>query len=343
MDRALFDFLRDAGASEEEIARAERDGRLPLVVLERILLPDVPEYDTAGLAAATGLDEALLLRFWRALGFADLPEGAPAFTARDLAAARLLAERLAVADVAPESFVQQIQAVSAAMARIAIVEAEALLDLVDRLGASGLSSEQVALTLAELVRWDDLAALIDYEHRMQLRAALWVRGALAATPDLPIGVGFADLAGYTATSARLDVDELAALVSRWDAEAFDTVSACGGRVVKTIGDEVMFVGLPDRAVATALALRDLGREGGGLLPVRVGVAVGPVVAHVGDVYGPVVNLAHRLTEIAEPGTVLAPSELRAELGDERFRWTDLGVRKLRGIGEVGVVGLESAR
>ena len=66
--------------------------------------------------------------------------------------------------------------------------------------------------------------------------------------------------------ARLDVDELAALVSRWDAEAFDTVSACGGRVVKTIGDEVMFVALPDRAAETALALRDLGREGRGLQP-----------------------------------------------------------------------------
>lgn len=343
MDRELQAFLRDSGASDDDIARAERHGRLPLLVLERILLPDVPEYDAAGLAAATGLDEELLVRFWRALGFADLPEGVPSFTARDLAAVRLLSERLAVADLAPESFVQQIQAVSAAMARIAIVEAEALLDLVARLGASGLTSEQVAITLAELVRWDDLAALIDYEHRMQLRAALWVRGALAATPDLPIGVGFADLAGFTATSARLDVGELADLVTRWEAEAFDTVSACGGRVVKTIGDEVMFVALPDRAAETAIALRDLGHEGGGLLPVRVGIAAGPVVPHAGDVYGPVVNLAHRLAEIADPGSVFAPAEMRNDLGDERFEWSEVGTRRLRGIGEVGIVRLEASR
>lgn len=343
MNRDLHAFLRAAGATEADIERAARDGRLPLLVLDRILLPDVPEYDAAALAVATGLDEQLLLRFWRALGFADLPEGATSFTARDLAAARLLAERLAVADVAPESFVQQIQAVSAAMARIAIVEAEALLELVARLGETGLTSEEVALTLAELVRWEDLSALIDYEHRMQLRAALWVRGALAATPDLPIGVGFADLAGFTATSARLEVDELAELVTRWDAEAFDTVSAGGGRVVKTIGDEVMFVALPDRAAEIALALRDLGREGNGLLPVRVGVAAGPVVPHAGDVYGPVVNLAHRLAELADPDTALAPSDLRAALGDDRFRWTDLGSRRLRGIGEVGIVRLEGAR
>ena len=75
----------------------------------------------------------------------------------------------------------------------------------------------------------------------------------------------------------------------------------------------------------------------------VGVAVGPVVGHAGDVFGPVVNLAHRLTELAEPGTVLAPAELRADLGDERFSWTPTGVRRVRGIGEVETVRLEAAR
>ncbi|MEI4908316.1 adenylate/guanylate cyclase domain-containing protein, partial [Klebsiella pneumoniae] len=82
------------------------------------------------------------------------------------------------------------------------------------------------------------------------------------------------------------------------------------RVVKTIGDEVMFIGLPNQVVDAALALRDAAAQSPDLLPVRAGVAAGPVVAHNGDFYGPVVNLASRLTDLAPRGLVLASDELR---------------------------------
>ena len=62
--------------------------------------------------------------------------------------------------------------------------------------------------------------------------------------------------GTSAISQQLDPQELSALVQRFEQHAFDTVAEEGGRVVKTIGDEVMFVGLVNEAVAAALALRD---------------------------------------------------------------------------------------
>ena len=56
-----------------------------------------------------------------------------------------------------------------------------------------------------------------------------------------MAVGFADMVGFTMLSQHLGDEELAAVVARFEALAHDTVVALGGRVVKMIGDEVMFV------------------------------------------------------------------------------------------------------
>jgi adenylate cyclase len=340
MDGDLRAFLRESGAAPEDVARAEAEGWLPLLVLDRILMPGRPHYDPVSLARASGLDAELLERLWRALGFPAVPPDARVFTERDLNAARRLVQRMAADALDRETLVQQVQVVSAAMARIATVEADAILQILDRLRADGLDQEAIALQLVSAVRWEDLAALIDYEHRLQLRAAIWVRGAMAASPDLAIGVGFADLSGYTYATAQLEAAGISALVARWEECAYDTVIGHGGRVVKTIGDEVLFVGLPAQVADVALALRDRAAADPALLPVRAGIAAGPVVVRAGDVYGPVVNLASRLTEIAPMGKVLAPGELRRTLDDERFAWSPEGTRHLRGIGEVATFSIE---
>ena len=53
-----------------------------------------------------------------------------------------------------------------------------------------------------------------------------------------MAVGFADMVGFTMLSQHLGDEELAAVVSRFEELAHDTVVALGGRVVKMIGDEV---------------------------------------------------------------------------------------------------------
>ena len=88
-----------------------------------------------------------------------------------------------------------------------------------------------------------------------------------------------------------------------------------GQVVKVVGDEVLFVtDRPPDAAEIALRLTSPYRDREGLPALRVGMAAGQVLTRFGDVYGPVVNLAARLTSLARQGTALVDAELAAALG-----------------------------
>jgi len=153
-----------------------------------------------------------------------------------------------------------------------------------------------------------------------------------------MAVGFADMVGFTLLSQHLGQNELAAVVSRFEALAHDTVVASGGRVVKMIGDEVMFV------VQTATMAAEIGLSlseayaGDDLLSdVRVGLAVGPVLVQDGDYYGPVVNLASRLVGVANPGTVLVSGEVREALGAEGAHGFETRALRPRTLKDMGLV------
>jgi len=332
--------LAALGASDDDLDRAEREGWLPLLAMDRTIMPGEPRYALGEIVATTGIEERLLRRLWRALGFPDVPADLEVFTDRDLRAAQRVMKRARLDGIEPDELVRQVQAVSAAMARVASVEADAIGDVMQRLLQEGRPPDEVAELFVDTLRFDDLAELIDYEHRLQLRAAIWRRLTLDVLPETSVGVGFADLAGYTKATEHLGPDEITALIARWEERAFDTVARCGAHVVKTVGDEVMFTGLPDGVVDAAFALCDIGTADPSLLPVRAGVAAGPVIRRHGDVYGPVVNLASRLTEIAPPGAVIGSAALQSELAGCAVRFTSLGTRRLRGIGLVEVFGLE---
>jgi adenylate cyclase len=125
-------------------------------------------------------------------------------------------------------------------------------------------------------------------------------------------------------------------VQRFEALASDVVIAHGGRVIKTVGDEVLFVAI-GAAPAAAIAL-DLvqAMADDDLLPdVRVGMASGPVISRLGDVFGTTVNRASRLTAVAKPRTVVVDDALAAMLGSmSGFKMSPLRRRTLRGIGPV---------
>lgn len=330
------------GASEEDIERAEAQGWLPLLAFERMLLPGTRRYDLAALVAAAGIDEDLARGLWRAIGFPDVPAGLPVFTDRDVEAARLAFAQAPARDVEQGTLLQQVRVISGALARVASVEAAGFTDSLAQMKSDGVSDEEVAFLILDDTRLDEVAALIDYVHRLQLRAAVWRLTVLATEPDIAVAVGFADLAGYTPLSATLDAMELSDLVGRWEAVAYDAVATCGARVVKTIGDEVMYVGLTNEAVAASLALRDAAAAAG-LPALRIGLAAGLVVSRDGDYFGPVVNLASRLTDLASPGEMLVPAALHDELrADPRgdLRWISKGTLQVRSIGPVEVFALE---
>ncbi len=149
-------------------------------------------------------------------------------------------------------------------------------------------------------------------------------------------VGFADLVGFTALSQQLPEDELAHVVGRFEAVAADVVSVHGGRLIKTIGDEVMFsADNPLAGAEIALGLSEQFRAEEVVSDVRVGMAYGPVLQYEGDLYGPTVNLAHRIVGIAYPGSVVVPEPIEQVLADDdRFDLVSIRAHTLRDIGKV---------
>jgi class 3 adenylate cyclase len=120
---------------------------------------------------------------------------------------------------------------------------------------------------------------------------------------------------------------------------WDLVTAAGGRVVKLIGDEAMFVVEdPVRACAVGLDLIDTSPH-----PIRVGLAHGTVAALYGDFYGETVNLAARLVGTAAPSTVTV-SESVERLARRDFTFDALAPQPLKGFpGEVPSFQLGRAR
>ena len=111
--------------------------------------------------------------------------------------------------------------------------------------------------------------------------------------EAELTVCFIDIVGYTAQSRGLEGSELVSWVEHFEQETTLLVVDHGGQVIKTIGDEILFtVGGPAAAVEIALALTARGDDEDDPFPaVRVGIAHGPVVRRLGDVFGSTVNAA----------------------------------------------------
>ena len=131
---------------------------------------------------------------------------------------------------------------------------------------------------------------------------------------LPCTILFVDVCGSTQLYETLGNARAQAII----AKTLDILSQAAtrhlGTIIKTIGDEVMWVsGSPERLVQAAVDLVDhpKAREEG--LQVRAGLAYGTVLAINGDYFGNPVNLAARLVAAAAPEQILATSELHDEL------------------------------
>jgi adenylate cyclase len=168
---------------------------------------------------------------------------------------------------------------------------------------------------------------------------MMLRSSGAAPGESPVlAVGFADMVGFTLLSQHLSDPELAAVVRRFEELSHDIVTGLGGRVVKMIGDEVMFVveSVAD-AARIGLDLADAYADDELLSDVRVGLALGPVLLREGDYFGTTVNLAHRIVNIGNPGTVLVSNEFQAALlstAPDVYTTKPLRPRLLKDLGRV---------
>jgi adenylate cyclase len=312
-----------------EPPRTEHDAQLELKRLADSIMSPGPRLTAAEITSEAGIDLDLARRLRRAMGLPDVPEDEPAFFEEDLDALyrvkRLMDQGLNSGEVLH-------------LARTLGLETSRMADAVvefwaDRLDEPG-DGDPVDGSLFGPTPLDDLEKVVGYLLRRHLLDSVVRRlGATMATEPRPaIAVGFADLVGFTSLSEQLSERETGEMVETFELLATDVIVGGGGRVVKMIGDEVMFSADPDQVGEIALALAET-FQSPDLPSVRVGVAAGSVVAQSGDLYGPVVNLAARATMVARPGTVLVSPNLAETLGrDPRYTVKSLQMRRLKGIG-----------
>ena len=150
-------------------------------------------------------------------------------------------------------------------------------------------------------------------------------------------VGFVDLVGFTTLSRRMTSRELAEVIDRFEESAHDIVTARDGRLVKLIGDEVMFVVVEASAACdTALTLMERFADDPSVTP-RGALAAGELLFRGGDYYGPIVNLAARLADLAVPRELLVTPEVAAQAADVGLRFEPAGKRMLKGFDDPAVV------
>ena len=335
-------LLASAGIEEAAIVAAQGLGHLELLAIERLVLPDPPKHDLGEVAEATGLAPGAIKQMWRSLGFVEPRRGDHLFTDVDVEMLATIGRFIDMGLIDDDLTVQMARVIGSSLSRIAA----ALIDAVDPSdpGVVLPSGEQFAEALPLLL--PALLQVMDYVWRRHVQVearARMSREQGSVGPDQR-AVGFADLVGFTALSQQVTSHELAAVVGRFEGIAYDTVGALGGRVVKMIGDEVMFAVPDERAAAEiALTLAETYRDDDELSDVRVGLAAGAVLQRDADLFGPVVNRASRIVNIAFPGTVLCATEIADALADDpAFSWKPIGTRNLKGIGKLPLVVLRRA-
>ena len=313
--------------------------------LERAILGESPGLTSEDVAAQAGVDVEDARRLWRALGFPDAGEEA-AFTDADLVALGTLVGAVEKGAIDFDTAVQLTRALGQTMARLADWEVGTLSARVEqlesgdeatgsRIGSALRLTEQVGIPFEQLLL---------YAWRRHLAAAVARVEALgAADVDLhttQVTVGFADLVQFTALSNQMDQGRLGDLVEVFESRCQDVVATHHGRVIKTLGDSVLFVSEDAvRALDMAFGIVEVIGRDNRLPDVRVGLATGSVVMRLGDVFGPPVNMAARLTSVARRNRVITDPATVALLPPTRFEARPLPPRPLRGFGIVEPVAV----
>lgn len=336
----------------------EQDEPDPGRALDEALLGGPRRLTLDTLAEQTNLSHTYLRSYWQALGLPVIADETT-FTDDDAEALRQIARFADDEQLSSRALTTLVRSVGHTAERLALWQAEALVEqMTHRHGLDDTSARLLVLD-----RLPSLAPVLEaqlvhaWRRQLAALAGRWsveFSGARATDESgqgelpLPRAVGFADIVSFTTRTASMRSSELAEFVSNFEAGARDIITSAGGRVVKTIGDAVLFIADDVHAGArAALGLATAGergdREPGEVPQVRVSLVWGRVLSRFGDVFGPSVNLASRLTDEAEPGTVLMdPATAKLLAGDAEYALTGQPGREIQGLGVIAPVRLQRA-
>lgn len=336
----LLRALHGEGCALEQLREAAAAGRLALLPVEQ-LLGERRRFSLEDCARETGLSDDFLLRNHTALGL-PRPAGAiPVYDEDHVENLRVIAALLQ-AGFREEDLLGVSRVLGGSARKIS----EAFIDVLSAALVGPDDTEaDIALRYAGLARGfaPQLDRMMGGVVRLQLldvirREAVGhverATGRLSGGRE--VAVAFADLAGFTALSEQVDVEEVGALAARFEALAARFAEP-PVLLVKVLGDGAMLV-CDDAAALLAAVIGIVDEaEAAELPPVHVGMTHGPALRSAGDWYGRTVNLAARLCGAAAPGTVLVTPEVRDAAGDG-FEYAEEPAVAVKGIaGPVAVL------
>jgi len=294
--------------------------------------------------AGMGIEETR--RLWRALGFPEVGDEQRVFTSADVAALTDAAGLLAGDIVDTDGLVELARPLGHLLSRLAAAQTGFISEVLGARLAAGravedpklpdqLAAQAIAIT-QELLPVLERTTVYAWRRHLATEVGRALLPAVAGLDNQvdtrPAAVGFIDISGFTRLSRNVDLTELAAVLERFETLVLDTVVAHGGRVIKNLGDEVLFVSDDPAAAAEAtLGLLETIAGEVALPRVHAGLAFGPVLYRGGDVFGPVVNIAARVASLARQDTIRVDEAMATALRDaEEFTLSLRVPRRVRG-------------
>jgi adenylate cyclase len=342
---ALLEYLSERGATTEQMVRAHRLGTLPGVAGDLVTQGRTAMVTVDDLAARAGLPSSRVMRALLAAGIparsgTEVPADLASFLAAFEQGAALLGEEAILA------FTRVLGAAAnnVAEAAVALFFAELGPGTV-REGPDELARARLAeAATAAFTSVPDVLALLvlDAFERAQRRAEV-ARSWLASSPSADdqfvgpgevVALGFVDLVGSTAWAQTLSLRDQSLALSRFESAAWTSAVLAGGRVVKTIGDEVFFAApRAEAACRIGLEVCEAAAADDVLPSARGAVGIGLATPREGDYFGPLVNLLSRLVKAGGPGDVVVTEAVARQLPPEIWDLRPLQPAELRGIAE----------
>lgn len=321
------------------------------------LIGGAEKYTLEQVVEKTELPERIIRRFWQAMGFPSVTDPSrPLFTDYDIDVFRAyisLTDK-GLADL--DTLNSLIRAQSHFADRQVLWQYEALVAEFE----SRFDLPEIEARHQVLERIDEYEEFFIYQMKYAWRrhmAALMRRweteldarkdeGGAEHSDMLPMqrALGFVDLVNFTHTSGQLSPHALVDFIQTFEFTVRDVVSTYGARVVKMVGDAVLYVADDiETGVQVVNNIVKALAQSHNMPDVRASLVWGGVISRFGDIFGPSVNLASRLCSVAPVNGILVDhktAEVLYQLDPHGFNIQPYDIPELEGIGTINAARVE---